>query len=133
MSTSRAPLRTAASPKNLGLVVSGSVHADGADGAVMPKRYSGQILQDAADYWEPRAGHKLSREDARQILENLTGFFETLAAWGVERREGRPAGGATSTAECRDASSPADNDDLGSRVCGIPASLPRSDEKETQN
>ena len=31
--------------------------------------------------WQPRLGRDLSREDARQIVENLTGFFGVLAEW----------------------------------------------------
>ena len=31
--------------------------------------------------WHPRFGSPLSREDARQIAENVTGFFSVLAEW----------------------------------------------------
>ncbi len=31
--------------------------------------------------WRPRLGRDLSREDARQIAENVTGFFALLAQW----------------------------------------------------
>jgi len=31
--------------------------------------------------WQPRLGRNLSREDARQIAENVTGFFTILAEW----------------------------------------------------
>jgi len=31
--------------------------------------------------WRPRLGRDLSHEDARQIAENVTGFFALLAAW----------------------------------------------------
>jgi hypothetical protein len=31
--------------------------------------------------WRLRLGHDLSREDARQIAENVTGFFALLAEW----------------------------------------------------
>lgn len=31
--------------------------------------------------WQPRSDHALSREDARQIVENVTGFFSILAEW----------------------------------------------------
>jgi len=31
--------------------------------------------------WQPRIGRELSREDARQIAENVTGFFALLAEW----------------------------------------------------
>jgi hypothetical protein len=31
--------------------------------------------------WQRRKGQVLSREDARQITENIAGFFELLAMW----------------------------------------------------
>ena len=31
--------------------------------------------------WEPRCQRDLSCEDARQIIENVTGFFSTLLEW----------------------------------------------------
>jgi hypothetical protein len=31
--------------------------------------------------WKPRLGSDLSREDARQVTENVTGFFAILAEW----------------------------------------------------
>jgi hypothetical protein len=31
--------------------------------------------------WQPRASRELTREDARQIVENVTGFFKTLLEW----------------------------------------------------
>ena len=36
--------------------------------------------------WQPRLRHDLSREAAREIAENVTGFFTILAQWlRVER------------------------------------------------
>jgi hypothetical protein len=31
--------------------------------------------------WQPRLARNLSREDARQIAENVAGFFALLAEW----------------------------------------------------
>ena len=31
--------------------------------------------------WQPRLGRDLTREDARQIAESVTGFFAILAEW----------------------------------------------------
>jgi hypothetical protein len=31
--------------------------------------------------WQPRLGRDLTREDARQIAENVTGFFAILGEW----------------------------------------------------
>lgn len=33
------------------------------------------------EVWQPRLGCDLSREDARQIVENMTGLFSVLAEW----------------------------------------------------
>ncbi len=33
------------------------------------------------DPWQPHLGRDLSREDARQIVENVTGFFSILTEW----------------------------------------------------
>ena len=37
--------------------------------------------------WQPRLRRRLSNEDAREIAENLTGFFTILAEWS--HRDGR--------------------------------------------
>jgi hypothetical protein len=39
------------------------------------------LISRTRDVWEPRLGRHLSREDARQIAENVTGFFTLLAKW----------------------------------------------------
>ena len=31
--------------------------------------------------WQPRIGRELTQEDARQIIENVTGFFSLLRKW----------------------------------------------------
>ena len=31
--------------------------------------------------WQPRSSRRLTDEDARQIEDNLTGFFKLLAQW----------------------------------------------------
>jgi hypothetical protein len=31
--------------------------------------------------WQPRTGRDLTNEEARQIANNLTGFFSVLAEW----------------------------------------------------
>ncbi len=34
--------------------------------------------------WQPRLRRRLSNEDAREITENLTGFFAILAEWSLQ-------------------------------------------------
>ena len=39
------------------------------------------LIRRTREVWQPRLGRDLSREDARQIAENVTGFFSVLAEW----------------------------------------------------
>ena len=41
----------------------------------------GAFLERTAQLFEQRTGRKLTREDARQIVENVTGFFRLLSEW----------------------------------------------------
>jgi hypothetical protein len=47
------------------------------DAAVRP-RHSPRLLEDARQLFQERSGRRLSKEDARQSLENLAGFFAAL-------------------------------------------------------
>ena len=47
-----------------------------------------QLLDQTLQVWRPRAARALTREDARQIVANLTGFFQVLSEWkAAELRE----------------------------------------------
>ena len=39
------------------------------------------LIDRTRQVWQPRLGRDVSREDARQIAENVTGFFAILAEW----------------------------------------------------
>ena len=39
------------------------------------------LIDRTIETWQPRAGCDLSRDDARQINKNITGFFSVLAEW----------------------------------------------------
>ena len=39
------------------------------------------LIDRTRQVWQPRIGRDLSREEARQIAENVTGFFAILAEW----------------------------------------------------
>jgi hypothetical protein len=39
------------------------------------------LIHRTRQVWQPRLGRDLNREDARQIAENVTGFFTLLAEW----------------------------------------------------
>ena len=50
-------------------------------------RLSDKFLDDTIEFWQPRIGRKLSQEDARQIAENLSGFFRVLLEWDAQKQE----------------------------------------------
>ena len=39
------------------------------------------LIDRTIETWQSRHDRDLSREDARQIVENVTGFFSILAEW----------------------------------------------------
>jgi hypothetical protein len=39
------------------------------------------LIDQTREVWKPRLGRDLSREDARQIVENVTGFLAILTEW----------------------------------------------------
>ena len=55
------------------------------------QREKRELIQQTLDFWQPRTPQTLTREDARQIVENLTGFFRILLEWEhAERRSAIP-------------------------------------------
>ena len=46
------------------------------------------LIDRTRQIWQPRLRRDLSREDARQIAANVTGFFSVLAEWS---RSGPPS------------------------------------------
>jgi hypothetical protein len=50
------------------------------------KRPSDNFLDETIAFWQPRMQRELSREDARQISENLSGFFQVLLEWDAKRK-----------------------------------------------
>jgi hypothetical protein len=44
------------------------------------------LIERTRRLWHSHLGHDVSREDARQITENLTGFFAVLAEWSHTER-----------------------------------------------
>lgn len=47
---------------------------------------SEEAIDCAIEQFEPLAGRKLSREDGREIAQNLLGFFQLLAEWDAQDR-----------------------------------------------
>ena len=59
-----------------------------------------ELTDQTVAVWQPRLRRRLSSEDAREITENITGFFTILAEWS--RQEGRD-GAETNTSGGADA------------------------------
>ena len=51
-----------------------------------PPAANDNLIERTRQLWSPRFGRDLSREDARQIAENVTGFFAILAEWSRAER-----------------------------------------------
>src|SRR5262245_55174828 len=63
-----------------------------------PVPVNSPLIDGTLEFWQPKTTRRLSREDAREIVENLTGFFLLLTEWELQDRKRRQAGG-TSTFE----------------------------------
>jgi len=46
--------------------------------------YSAEEIEDAQKYWSEYSGKDISREDAIEILQNLTAYVELLLKWDLE-------------------------------------------------
>jgi hypothetical protein len=62
------------------------------------EQYSELLLDETIAIWQPYSKRPLSREDARQILENMTGFFQTLLNWDAADRAKSPSGASSPNA-----------------------------------
>lgn len=45
-----------------------------------------KLIETTADFWSRKAGRPISREDAREILLNVSGFFGILREWDARDR-----------------------------------------------
>ena len=48
------------------------------------------LIDDTLDVWQPYTSRRLTREDARQIAENVCGFFKVLLEWTSAQPDRRP-------------------------------------------
>jgi len=55
------------------------------------RKYSDKLIVETRKVWEERLGCPLTDEEARELIENITGFFRILRGW--KRREMRDHGG----------------------------------------
>ena len=64
--------------------------------ALAGERTSADMLDRTVHVWQPWSGRPLTREDAREITANVSGFFKVLADWAAEDHKHRLASGADS-------------------------------------
>ena len=50
---------------------------------------SDEFLDETIRLWQPYYKEPLTREDAREIIQNFVGFFEVLMEWDREVKEKR--------------------------------------------
>lgn len=46
------------------------------------------VIDETIRFWGKRAGVELSREDGREIIENISGFFRVLDEWSRSSQTG---------------------------------------------
>lgn len=61
---------------------------DGAH-AIAEAPAAGDYIDETVAFWQKRSKRQLSREDGREIVENLTGFFRVLQEWDRAERVAR--------------------------------------------
>lgn len=66
--------------------------AHGGAGARPEKPIDDEFLDHTVEVFQPHTRRRLTREDAREIHHNLTGFFQVLLEWRRERDAQAPAG-----------------------------------------
>jgi hypothetical protein len=49
------------------------------------------FVDQTVTFWQPRTSRKLTREDGRQIVENVTAFFRILLEWETADRKAATA------------------------------------------
>jgi hypothetical protein len=47
-----------------------------------------EFIRQTIHLWQRRTSRSVNGEDARQITENISGFFSTLIAWQARDQEG---------------------------------------------
>lgn len=60
------------------------------------------LIDRTLETWQPRIDHPLSRDDARQIIENVSGFFSILAEWAKADASNDRAVSAHTSEVCHD-------------------------------
>jgi hypothetical protein len=56
-----------------------------------PRTESGDFIEQTIAIWQKRTDRKLTREDGREIIENISGFFSILQEWEQKDRAAQSA------------------------------------------
>lgn len=72
-----------------GRPVDGRVPSRGRHCIESPESCSNDLIDETIAVWQPHAQRSLTREDGRQIIENMTGFFRVLHEWQRAERAGK--------------------------------------------
>ena len=56
------------------------------------KKTEDNLIDRTIEVWQPRSANRLSDEDARAILENVTGFFTLLLEWETNEQQEKGGG-----------------------------------------
>jgi hypothetical protein len=56
------------------------------------KKSDDNLIERTLEVWQPRNAQRLSDEDARAILENVTGFFTLLLEWETSEQHEKGGG-----------------------------------------
>jgi hypothetical protein len=56
---------------------------------VVPDGKAGDFIDETIAIWQKRTRRRLTREDGREIIENMTGFFRILQEWDRAERSGK--------------------------------------------
>jgi len=48
--------------------------------------HDNKCVEETANFWSRKTGKRVSSEDAREMLVNVSGFFATLLAWDSKER-----------------------------------------------
>jgi hypothetical protein len=56
------------------------------------KKSQDNLIDRTLEVWQPRNAQRLSDEDARAILENVTGFFTLLLEWETNEQQEKGGG-----------------------------------------
>jgi hypothetical protein len=47
------------------------------------RKIQNQLIDRTLEFWQTRTSYTLTREDAREMVENITGVFRILREWEV--------------------------------------------------